>query len=30
VLDGTGTMVESVDLEGDGEDMEVAEVGRAV
>ena len=25
VLDSTGTMVESIDLEGEGEDMEVAD-----
>ena len=28
VVDGTGTMLESIDLEGDGEDMEVADGAR--
>jgi anaphase-promoting complex subunit 4 len=28
VLDSTGTMVESIDLEGEGEDMEVADGAR--
>ena len=30
VLDGTGTVVECIDLEGDGEDMEVADGARTV
>jgi anaphase-promoting complex subunit 4 len=30
VLDGTGTMLECIDLEGDGEDMEVADGARTV
>ena len=30
VLDGTGTIVECIDLEGDGEDMEVADGARSV
>lgn len=30
MLDGTGSMVECIDLEGDGEDMEVADGARTV
>lgn len=30
VLDGTGSVLECIDLEGDGEDMEVADGARTV